>query len=116
MGYDVHVTRNKYWIRSKFNPISFEEWKNLVLHDTSMNLESNVDVKLGSGSEIFYAYGDGIAVWTPKVGKSEQQPVYFIYKDGRIVTKNPDRIAMQKLKEIAEKLQAYVIGDEGEEY
>jgi hypothetical protein len=54
----------------------------------------------------------GLAIWT----KAPHSGTWFDYRRGRIVVKNPDPEILAKMKQIAGKLRAKVIGDEGEEY
>jgi hypothetical protein len=50
-------------------------------------------------------------IWTTH---PDQVPFWFM--DGAIQTKNPDRSAIQKMVELARKLNAKVLGEGDEEY
>lgn len=41
---------------------------------------------------------------------------YFYFHRGEISVKNPSENAIKKMKELAVKLDAQVLGDEGEQY
>lgn len=41
---------------------------------------------------------------------------YFYYWRGKISVKNPSESAIEKMKELASRLGAHVLGDEGEPY
>ena len=41
---------------------------------------------------------------------------YFYYWRGKISVKNPSESAIKKMKELASRLDAHVLGDEGEPY
>jgi hypothetical protein len=59
----------------------------------------------------------GLAVWTKYSGHNVNgNMAWFDYRRGLVVVKNPDEEIRTKMKQLAAKLGAKVVGDEGEEY
>lgn len=98
-GYDVHITRKKFWADESGPAISFAEWKSYVRSDREVvhddhNTEHDFIVRLPSGAF----------------------PIWYNPSLGEIYTKNPTEAAIQKLIDISRKLKAKVQGDDGEFY
>jgi hypothetical protein len=110
MGYDVHITRASEWSESESSPISLEEWIALVAGDAEMRLTGVAEAN--TPDAVLRYENPGLAIWT----RAPHGGIWFDYRRGRIVVKNPDPEILAKMKQIAEKLRAKVIGDEGEEY
>jgi hypothetical protein len=98
-GYDAHISRAKDWTESKNSPIPLNEWKDFVKGDKEFR---PVDADKAGG----------MAIWTDPKDKKEW---YFSYHEGEISVKDPEGDVLNKMKSIARKLKAKVIGDEGEE-
>lgn len=113
MAYDVHITRTKVWFQSKTNPIPMSDWSNYVQNDPSLHF---VNVIISGTKPVVSYINEGLAVWIKDLIEDEKNFVYFDYVHGRVVAKNPDEATVDKLRKIAENLDAFVIGDEGEEY
>ena len=113
MAYDLHITRTKLWFNSNYNPISMSEWSNYVLDDPSLKF---VYERQSDNKTVLSYYNEGLVVWINELIEENKNLVYLDYVHGRIVTKNPNKATIVKIKEIAEKLYAFVVGDEGEEY
>ena len=116
MGYDVHITRSPDWTESASNPITIEEWLAAIEADPEMRLDGFAEARTPAGETIRYESA-GLAVWTawPR-GDHVIGEAWFDHRNGRIVVKSPDESILAKMREIAEKLQARVVGDEGEYY
>jgi hypothetical protein len=104
MGYDLHIERED-------GTITREEWNKIVYEDEEIHIESVTQFKLPTGQVLSMPEIE-MAVWK----SDEKYAVYFSYRKGLITVKNPDERAIKKMKQLAQKLQAKVIGDEGEEY
>ncbi|HUO10437.1 MAG TPA: hypothetical protein VM008_19175 [Phycisphaerae bacterium] len=111
MGYDLRITRKHH--ETEVPPISLDEWIALVDADPELRLDGRAQVQAPDGSIISYE-NPGLAIWTPNGVPHAGN--WFDYRRGRIVVKNPDENTIAKMKQLAAKLQAKVIGDEGEEY
>ena len=93
MGYDLHITRPEgAWITAA-------EWLQYV--------EQDPELKLAGYN------GDYFALWS---GKSEYPDPWLDWFAGNIYTKNPDDPLIDKMVEIAKKLNAKVQGGDGEIY
>lgn len=118
MGYDVHITRADQWTDSENCPISLDEWLGHVARDPEMRLDNVATVSSPQGDIIRYE-NEGLAVWTAHsqcgIG-GDMAAVWFDYREGRIVVKNPDEEILGKIRQIARTLHARVQGDEGEYY
>ncbi len=113
MGYDIHITRASEWSESEKTPIAVDAWKKVIAEDKSF-VATNAAVATNpkTGEEIRVP-GAAMAIWTDsKTGKQ----AHFDYRQGRITVKNPDEAMIAKMKDVAKKLGARVVGDEGEEY
>ena len=116
MGYDVHITRANEWWEAESAPITLDEWLLTVKADPEMRLDGFAEVTTPEGSTIRYD-NQGLAVWKVWEGHHEDgNKAWFDYHRGRITVNNPDDRIIAKMKQIAERLGAKVIGDEGEEY
>jgi hypothetical protein len=108
MGYDLHITRAPEVWESELHPITPEEWLRVVEDDPSLCLVG-ADPKLNrSGFR-----GPYFAIWS---GPSEHKIPWLNWLRGRVYSKNPDEALIKKLVEIAKRLKARVIGDDGEVY
>lgn len=115
MGYEVHITRADEWIESRSSPITLDEWTSYVASDPEMRIDNHAALTL-KGDVLSYE-NEGLAVWTAYSGhEADANMAWFDYNEGRIVVKNPDEEILAKIKQIAEALNARVIGDEGEMY
>ena len=92
MGYDFHITRRDNWYDEGAD-ISADEWLKYVESDPELSIdESN---------------GKYFAIW--KEG-------WLDWRRGEIYTKNPRKNLVEKMIQIANRLNAKVQGDEGEVY
>jgi hypothetical protein len=101
MGYDLHITRRKYYWNEDGPGITEEEWKALV--------EADPELEFRDGDNSLFA------TWS---GKSEYPDPWFDYSAeyGAIDTKTPDKPIIAKMLDMAKKLNAKVQGDDGEVY
>ena len=100
MGYDLFITRAEDWSHSESNPITSEEWLAIV----------DEDPELGPWA----AYpGSHFALWS---GRSEHAEPWLDWARGYIYSKNPDTALIKKMVLIANRLNARVLGQDGEEY
>ncbi len=99
MGYELHITRAQYWSMNEGHEITAEEWLGVV--------ESDPELKLAGNNGPFFT------LW---IGTSAHVEPWFDWLGGNIYTKNPDEPIMEKMVEIARRLDAKVQGDDGEVY
>ena len=109
MGYELHITRNPDWVDDG-PAIPQSEWDAYVRSDPDMRVIGSIEAHSPDGSIIRYE-GDNLSVW-----KSPTDEVLFYYYDGAIAVKYPDAPTIGKMLEIASKLDAKVVGDDGEMY
>ena len=117
MGYDFHIVRtDEWWDEEVGGGISLSEWLALVAKDDTMCMDGFAEVDLPERLK-FRAENDGLAVWSDYSGNKEGgNQAWFDFGNNGIVVKNPDKEILVKMLDIAAKLDARVIGDEGEEY
>lgn len=113
MGYDVHITRKADWFDEEGPTISIDEWKAYIASDPEIRLDGFAEAVVGGGA-ILRIEQDGLAVWTGYSNK--ENSVWIGPSSEGISVKNPDVEILRKMFEIAQALNARVIGDEGEEY
>jgi hypothetical protein len=99
MGYDLHITRADYWFESDQQEISVAEWLDIVREDPELELDTT-----------FYPHH---AVWK---GRSKYEKPWFDWSNGAIFTKYPDEPMIEKMTQIAQRLNAKVVGDDCEIY
>lgn len=114
MGYDLHITRNVFWAdeQDHAKTISLEEWLNYIKNDPELELSEEYWIKV-PGSETDSHPAPGYCKW--KNHPTGFEP-YFLYWRGSIDEKNPDEFTIRKMIAIANQLNAYVQGDDGEIY
>ncbi|WP_321890312.1 hypothetical protein [Paraburkholderia bannensis] len=116
MGYNVHITRRENWFDERGPEIDINEWKALLLSDPDMRLDGYASAVVGSGS-LLRIDSEGLAVWTAYAGTvAGRNMAWFDLRQGNVVVKNPDRVILEKMWELAQKLDAKVQGDECELY
>ncbi len=99
MGYDLHITRKKFWADQDGPQITTGEWLAYVATDPQIQLDQNSErhtVKLSV--------------------KSEHDEPWLEWFQGDVYTKNPDEPILAKMLEMAKALNAKVQGDDGEIY
>ncbi len=103
MGYDIHLTRRVRWSDDGEPFITLDEWQSVVQSDPLLEaLPSTPDNPLTAMMSGPRGTTDGAR--------------YFYYSTGEIFVKNPNKPALTKLIEIARRLDARVVGDDGETY
>lgn len=98
MGYDLHITRRSKWWDDEGPEISLVQWKAFMRSDA----EVQPDPDNGPVDFLYMAH--------------PEEPWPLWWDRGEVRTKNPDEVTVRKLVEIAKKLKARVVGDDGEEY
>jgi len=99
MGYDLHITRKKFWADQDGPQISTAEWLAYVVTDSQLRFDQNSQrhtLKLSV--------------------ESEHDESWLEWFQGDVYTKNPDEPILAKMLEIAKALNARVQGDDGEVY
>lgn len=103
MGYDLHITRAFRDYESKWFPIGDAEVTELVRAEADLVIPDDAPRHPG------FAYLD----WT--VDLSERRH-YLLFHDGRLSIKHPQDVFVRRMVELAERLDAWVIGDDAEVY
>jgi hypothetical protein len=112
-GYDLHITRARDWTESKKTPITLKDWTEFIKSDKEFRLVEAAEAKNPKTGEVIKLKAEGMAVWTDPKDKSE---CYFYYHESEISVKNPEDRVIAKMKSVAQKLKARVVGDDGEDY
>ena len=105
MPYDLHVVRTSNWLEAATNPIRREDVDLLVQSDSELEWSSSdyVEMKQVGGISRFY-----MIAWN---GRS-----CFLWHQDQITCATSDEREIEKLVGIAQKLEANVVGDDGEQY
>lgn len=98
MGYELHITRAKFWADDNGPKISLDEWLRYVESDAQVRRDPD------NGPEDFLFVGH----------PTDPMPLWWM--DGRISSKYPDKATVEKMIEVARRLGATVQGDDGEPY
>ena len=116
MGYEIHITRKTDWFERDGPNISLEDWKSYISSDPDMRLDGYAEATAGNG-DVLRVEDEGLAVWTAYSDHGVNGNMAWLYLgSGGIIAKNPDEEILKKMFEIAQALDARVVGDEGEEY
>jgi hypothetical protein len=113
MGYDLHISKTAEWSQSSANPISEIEWKAAVAADGRLQMDTTARAINPQTHEVIEISNPLMASW---VDPETNEKHYFYYRRGKISVKNPSESAIKKMKELASRLGAHVLGDEGEPY
>ncbi|MEG2805009.1 hypothetical protein [Stenotrophomonas sp.] len=100
MGYDIHITRRAQWFDEAGPSLTLQEWLDHIAQDPELQLETRPDADPGD------------AWWVPQPGTR----MGLWHQQHRVVAKNPDPALLRKMYQIAQALDARVLGDENEEY
>ncbi len=100
MGYDLHITRADDWTRSEVVPITVDEWLDAVATDPDLRIDPR--------------NGPYFAVWGNATENRAES--WLDWSDGEVFTKNPRRIELAKMLDLAARFGASVQGDDGERY
>ncbi|WP_172194243.1 hypothetical protein [Saccharibacillus qingshengii] len=109
MAYNLHIQR-----KDEDHPITLEEWMNYIKQDNELEPTDHIEITLPNGMTMGIS-GEGMAVWKTTVEDEEMQ-VTFTFMEGEISAGHSNEDQIEKMKKIASKLKAIVVGDEGEEY
>ncbi|WP_037287722.1 hypothetical protein [Saccharibacillus sacchari] len=109
MAYEIHIER-----KDEENSITMEEWENYIENDNELEATDHIEIELPNGMTIGMS-GEGMAVWKKTI-EDEEIAVTFTFREGEVSARYLNDNQIEKMKDIATKLQAIVVGDEGEEY
>ncbi len=112
MSYDLHITRKQPDSEVPGPPIALEEWLAVVDADSSLAREQPPVVTAPDGS-VLSMDSPGAASWS---GHPESAQVRFHHFGERVTARQPDLETRRKMFELAQALDARVLGDQGEEY
>ena len=106
MGYELHVVRDKDWLQSAKKPITKNDVDALIATDKELSWSKHdyLDSKEPTGRVVRY----WMIEW--------RGDACFLWLRSEIIAKNPTEPQIRKLVQIAKKLKAQVIGDDGEMY
>lgn len=99
MGYDLHITRAENWTENEDQWITSDEWLSVVESDRELTLNT--------------INGPFFTDWSVE---SRYESPWFDWSEGNIFTKNPDKKIIEKMLQLADRLNAQVQGDDGEIY
>jgi hypothetical protein len=111
MGYELHITRAENWWESQDTPIPLADWRALVREDPELEETGVAEASTPEG-RLRYE-NQGLSVWSAHPGGER---VWFDWRDGCVIVKNPDEPVIAKMISVAERLGARVQGDDGELY
>lgn len=106
MGYDLHIVRADDWLDAGDSPIRREELEAIVAADPELALDDEQFVSMNDRDGRAQRYP--IVLWNG-------EPAFWWYED-QIICSTPDEPLVKKLVNVATKLNAKVIGDDGECY
>jgi len=106
MAYDIHVVRTTDWLDSAQNPIFRDEVDRIVADDPELEWSSNEFVDMSDDTGIITRYF--MIRW-------KGHPTFWWYRD-QILCSGPSESQIMKLVDIAARLAAIVVGDDGESY
>ena len=110
IGYEVYITRKEYHFDEDGPEISLTEWIDFVTNHPEFRMDGFAEAETPEG-EILRIEADGLAVWE-KYSKSKRggNQAWFLYFEGSVSVKNPDRELLSKMYEMAQQFSAKVQG------
>jgi hypothetical protein len=108
-GWDVYITHASEFYETKGHPISEADWLAVVSSDSTLQLSADdyYDRREGDGTvKRYHPF-----VWTEH---PDRPPLFFM--DGAAHCPSPDEQTMIKMMEIARKLGAKVLDEDGKTY
>ena len=116
MGYDLFITRREEWSDPEDdNNILMDEWLEYVKNDPELRLTNGYQIKIPNVDDRWMD-APGFAEWLLHPDAKNEYIPWFDYSGGNINTKNPDLPTIEKMLSIAKKLDAKVLGQDGELY
>jgi hypothetical protein len=109
MSYSVHITRANNWCAAQEQPISEEEWLAAVEQDPTLSINK----------DDYYEYkteGEKAKRIHPVEWAEAEDKNCLWWGRGQIECKNPSDAWVAKMVALAMRLNAKVVGDEGEQY
>ena len=114
MAYDIHITRRNNWFDKEGPVISEEEWKKVVEEDSELKLTDYAESSLKNKPfEIVRLKKHLMGLLSDPITKKD---FYFVYSPEKITVSDAEENVVEKMKQVAQKLDAKVQGDEGELY
>ncbi|MUN38205.1 hypothetical protein [Actinomadura litoris] len=113
MGYDLHMTRKDNWSEELGAEISTDEWAEVVAADPDLVMCRTAQAVV-DGQELTYEHR-----WLAQMvthPERDEKGAWLDWSNGRIDVKNPDDLLVEKMRQIARRLNARVQGDDGEYY
>lgn len=110
MGSKVYITRASDGCDTNNLSISLDEWLAYLRSDSELKINGFADPPVED--TIWHDLKPGLAIWLHYEGGN----VWFDHRDGNIEVTSPDEPTIAKMKQIARRLQAAVVGDQGERY
>jgi hypothetical protein len=105
MSYDIHVVRTPDRLDAAEKPITHEEIDAIITADPELEWSTDyVDMADDEGKATRYF----MIAWL-------NDPCFWWYKD-QVISSSPNEDQIMKLIRIAKRLNAIVVGDEGERY
>lgn len=109
MSYDISITRAPDGFSAKEYPISYEEWLAFVQAEPSLEISETDYTEWKTWGRIYDT------VWLERP-EPESGPTHLHWYDWAVLCSHADDVMIEKMIEIARKLGANVIGEEGEFY
>ncbi|GBR48838.1 hypothetical protein [Gluconobacter roseus] len=108
MGYDLNITRDPVWTGRPGRGLTLEEWFDVIQRDDELCFAPSPDPR---------KYPSCDAEWLahPKPEETPQGTRFF-WCGGNVTYKYPDEYQIIKMVQISHRLNAIVIGDNGERY
>ena len=107
MGYEINIQKE-----DENQKITKNEWTDFINSDPEFEPIEEFSADLGN-NEVLTVSTPNAGLWKSKNG---QVPFTFSEKYGQITVKNPDTYIIEKMIQIANLIDAIVLGEEGEKY
>ena len=109
---NVYITRTRHRTEVRQTPIGQDEWLEAIENESEMQVRGAAQTTTGAGEKVRYE-NEGLTAWK---GHPVCRRVWFDLRDGNVVVEDPDRITIEKMRDMAGKLGAKVRSDDGKEY
>jgi len=106
MAYDLHIVRTEDWVQAATAPVTRADVDYLIAADAELAWSASDYVDLRNNAGVTTRYF--MITWNGDA-------CFYWYQD-QIICSGPDDAQVLKLASMAQNLNAYLVGDDGEQY
>jgi len=105
-NFTMYITRAADWSESEKNPITLKEWTDYVIRDKDLALNNLLFGRNPRTGKTISIKSPGAAIWRDRINSINYT---FVYIDGRIEVALALDPVIEKMKQVAAVLKAFVM-------